>query len=258
MDEQVLEPYSRLAGVYDEIVVDPCFPLWAEFLDGVWRHDPDVVSTVLDVCCGTGLLAAELVARDYKVVGVDASEAMLARARALLGSDVLLLRQTLPDLRVDGPFDAAISTFDGLNYLPPADFSATLSAIAEALRPDGWLVFDLHTDAMLQYVASNSVISGETDGDSYVITSDVDLAARTCNARIVVTRGGDSFTEDHLQYFHSDAAVQRALIEAGFGAVDVLDEYTPAAASATTLRATWVSRKVPLDPPSARGVPNLN
>ena len=250
MDEQALEPYSRLAGVYDEIVVDPCFPLWAEFLDSVWRQDTDGVSTVLDICCGTGLLAAELVGKGYRVVGIDASEAMLARAQALLGVDVPLLRQTLPDLRVEGPFDAAISTFDGLNYLPPADFSATLSGIAATLRPHGWLVFDLHTDAMLQHVANNSVISGETDGYGFVITSDVDAAARTCNARIVVTCGADSFAEEHLQYFHSDDAVHQALTAAGFGHIEVVDEYTPAAASATTLRATWVSRKVQFDAPS--------
>ena len=36
---------------------------------------------MLDLCCGTGLLAGELVARGYRVVGVDASEAMLALAR---------------------------------------------------------------------------------------------------------------------------------------------------------------------------------
>ena len=33
---------------------------------------------MLDLCCGTGLLAGELIARGYEVVGVDASDAMLA------------------------------------------------------------------------------------------------------------------------------------------------------------------------------------
>ena len=74
--------------------------------------------SVLDLCCGTGLLAGELVARGYSVVGVDASEAMLALARKRLGPEVVLSRMTLPELAVDGCFDAAVCTFDGLNYLP--------------------------------------------------------------------------------------------------------------------------------------------
>jgi SAM-dependent methyltransferase len=250
MDGQTLEPYSRLAGVYDEIVVDPCFPLWADFLDEQWRADERGVQSVLDVCCGTGLMAAELGARGYRVVGVDASASMLARAATLLGPNATLLQQRLPALQVPSDFDAAISTFDGLNYLNPADFAATLTAIAGSLRLGGWLVFDLHTDAMLQYVAENPVISGQTDGNAFVITSDVDLEQRTCNARIVVTRDDDSFAEEHFQYFHADVDVHRARAHAGFADVSVVDEYTRAPASSTTMRGTWVSRKVSLDAPS--------
>jgi ubiquinone/menaquinone biosynthesis C-methylase UbiE len=47
--------------------------------------DADGVRSVLDLCRGTGLLAGELIARGYAVVGVDASEAMLDLARKRLG-----------------------------------------------------------------------------------------------------------------------------------------------------------------------------
>jgi len=30
-----ITPYARLAGVYDELVVDPCYSDWADFLDGL-------------------------------------------------------------------------------------------------------------------------------------------------------------------------------------------------------------------------------
>ena len=91
--------------------------------------------SVLDLCCGTGLLAGELVARGYRVVGVDASEAMLALARERLGPEVVLSRMTLPELAVDGRFDAAVCTFDGLNYLPPDELRLTMDAVADCLRP---------------------------------------------------------------------------------------------------------------------------
>ena len=38
-----VEAYSRLAGVYDEIVIDPCHDRWASFLHELWSADPDGV-----------------------------------------------------------------------------------------------------------------------------------------------------------------------------------------------------------------------
>ena len=135
------EPYSRLAGVYDEIVVDGCHDRWAAHLNELWSSDAADVRTVLDLCCGTGLMAAELIALGYRVVGVDGSSAMLARARQRVGPSTVLMQQTLPGLTIGGVFDAAVCTFDALNYLTPADLLATLTAVGRRLRPGGWWVY---------------------------------------------------------------------------------------------------------------------
>jgi SAM-dependent methyltransferase len=242
-----VEAYSRLAGVYDEIVIDPCHDRWASFLHELWSADPHGVRSVLDLCCGTGLLAGELVARDYRVVGVDASDAMLALARERLGTEVTLSRTRLPDLAVDGVFDAAVCTFDGLNYLTSDELRLTLAAVARRLRPAGWLVFDLHTDRMMNFTISNPVVEGESAGNSFVIRSAVDPGARTCDTRIELTqpRDGDPFSEQHRQYFHADADVRTSLQDTGFAATAVEEEYTHEPADAATLRATWTARRSP-------------
>jgi predicted TPR repeat methyltransferase len=242
-----VEAYSRLAGVYDEIVIDPCHDRWALFLHELWSADPHGVRSVLDLCCGTGLLAGELVARDYRVVGVDASDAMLALARERLGTEVTLSRTRLPDLAVDGVFDAAVCTFDGLNYLTSDELRLTLAAVARRLRPAGWLVFDLHTDRMMNFTISNPVVEGESAGNSFVIRSAVDPGARTCDTRIELTqpRDGDPFSEQHRQYFHADADVRTSLQDTGFAVTAVEEEYTHEPADAATLRATWTARRSP-------------
>lgn len=244
-----VEAYSRLAGIYDEIVVDPCFPGWADFLDRLWGGEERGVHRVLDVCCGTGLLAAELIGRGYHVKGIDASPAMLARAHRLLGPDAELERVVLPELSVDGVFDAAVSTFDGLNYLDLPAFQQSLAAIARQLRPQGWLVFDLHTDAMLRLAASLPSVAGERDGTAFTIHYQVDQSARTCDAHIEVTRSadGEPFSEHHRQFFHSDEEVRSALADAGFGLVAVTEEYTDAPVTPDTLRATWTAKRLAPD-----------
>ena len=240
-----VEAYSRLAAVYDEIVVDPCHGRCASFLDELWSADPDGVHAVLDLCCGTGLLAEELIARGYRVVGVDASAAMLDRARERLGPEVVLSRTTLPDLAVDGRFDAAVCTLDGLNYLTPEELRLTLVAVADHIRPGGWLVFDLQTDAMMSFTIANPMAAGRSAGNDFVITSVVDSGTRTCDTTIELTRprDGDPFSEQHRQYFHTDADVRSCLDDAGFALFAVEAEYTHEPVDASTLHATWSARR---------------
>jgi SAM-dependent methyltransferase len=229
--------------VYDEIVVDPCHDAVAEFLDRLWVGR---VREVLDVCCGTGLLAAELIARGYRVVGVDASEDMLARARRLLGPDVALIRSTLPDLPVEGTFDAAVCTLDGVTYLAPDELGPTLATLAARLRPSGWLVFDAHTDAMMAFTASRPAVSGEQNGHRFSISSAVDIGARRSDTRIEVvpSGGGASFREEHRQHFHPAAELRAALAAAGFEVAAVRDGYSDRPADTSTLTATWIARRL--------------
>jgi SAM-dependent methyltransferase len=240
------EAYSRLAGVYDEIVVGPCHDRCAAFLHDLWRADPEGVCSVLDLCCGTGLLASELIALGYRFVGVDASDAMLARARERLGPQVALSRMTLPELAGEEVFDAAVCTFDGFNYLTPDELRLTMAAVAPRLRPAGWLVFDLHTDRMMSFTLANSVVAGESAGNAFVISSSVDPATRTCDTTIELTRprAGESFSELHRQYFHTNADVRAALQAAGFALIAVGNEYTHEPADASTLCATWTARRL--------------
>jgi SAM-dependent methyltransferase len=240
-----VEAYTRLAGVYDEIVVDPCHGAWASFLDELWSDDDHGVHNVLDVCCGTGLLAGELAALGYQVVGLDGSEAMLARARRRVGSEVRLVRSTLPALAVDGVYDAAVCTFDGLNYLTPADLRSTFTALSLRVRPTGWLVFDVHTDAMMAFTVSQPVVHGEQGEYRFVISSRVDTGARTCDTRIEIVPlyGGGAFSEHHRQYFHRAADMRSSLVDAGFAVTDVRDGYTERPADASALSATWIARR---------------
>ncbi len=239
-----VDAYTRLAGVYDEVVVDPCHAALAAFLDELFGADEESVADVLDVCCGTGLLAAELAARGYRVTGVDASEAMLARARRLLGPHATLIHATLPDLPLEMTFDAATCTLDGFTYLAPAALPPTVEAIARVLRPAGWLVFDAHTDAMMALTSSRPVVSGEEERHRFVILAEVDPDARFCDTRIDVTPDGAAspFSERHRQFFHRDTDIRSALVDGGFEVAGVRDGYSDRPADESTLSATWIAR----------------
>jgi len=107
---------------------------------------------VLDVGCGSGLLARALLAEGYAVGGIDASPAMIELARAQApGGDFHTMG--LPTRRHAGErgalpaADAIVSTGHVLNYLDSReDLALALAELAAALRPGGLLAIDLMTE----------------------------------------------------------------------------------------------------------------
>ena len=116
------------------------------------RHGVASGGRVIDVGCGSGLLARVLLEQGYAVTGVDASPAMVDLARAHApGADFRVTG--LPTRRppdAEGGLqvaDAIVSTGHVLNYLDAHDDVArALAELAAALRPGGLLAIDLMTE----------------------------------------------------------------------------------------------------------------
>jgi len=244
--------YEQIAAVYGDVVGDLPYGAWADFVERSWASDPQPVHRVLDLCCGTGLLTAELVARGYALVGADGSAEMLEEARRLLGPAVPLHRRVLPaldgdGLRPDGPgssFDAVVSTFDSLNYLTLPDFAATVAAVARLLRTGGWFVLDLHTEAMMRAIAAAPRAEARSGALDLVMDSAVDLATRTVTTTVTITPDDrPAFAERHVQHFFTVDDVRATATAAGLSVVSVTEDYTEAPLDDGALRATWVLRR---------------
>jgi arsenite methyltransferase len=132
-------PEPELSQVPDETV---------ESFAGVanpWVHGPvKPGETVLDLGCGAGtdlLIAAQMVGPQGRVIGIDMTESMLARARESATTtgleNVELHRSLIESLRVaDASVDVVIS--NGVIDLIP-DKDAVFDEIGRVLRPGGRL-----------------------------------------------------------------------------------------------------------------------
>ena len=101
---------------------------------------------VLDMCCGSGHVTRELVARGYAVTGVDISAGLIEFARAELpGVDFRV--QDVREMQFDAQFDGILSTFDALNHiLTMEDLKRAFAAAKRALAPGGLFVFDMNLE----------------------------------------------------------------------------------------------------------------
>ena len=96
---------------------------------------------VLDAGCGTGLCGPLIVPYARRLVGVDLSDNMIARARARNVYDELIKHELTAYLRDStGMFDVIVSA-DTLVYFGPLE--EVIAASANALRPGGRLIFSV-------------------------------------------------------------------------------------------------------------------
>ena len=132
----------RLAALYDDFDGDRA-DLEA-YLDAADRHS---ARSVLDVGCGTGVLALLLADRGLDVTGVDPARASLDVARAKPGADRVTWLEgdatTLPPLAVD----LAVMTGNVAQAILGPAWPATLAGVHAALRPGGHLVLESRVPA---------------------------------------------------------------------------------------------------------------
>lgn len=138
---EALELFEGLPRRYDELSAALSFwqdPRWRRAL--VSAVAPASGMRVLDVATGTGMVAAELLSRcDCRVVGIDQSVAMLARARERFAAESRSRVELVEGQAERLPF--ADESFDGLTFTyllryvddPPA----TVKELARVVRPGG-------------------------------------------------------------------------------------------------------------------------
>jgi demethylmenaquinone methyltransferase/2-methoxy-6-polyprenyl-1,4-benzoquinol methylase len=136
---EALELFSGLPRRYDALSAALSFwqdPRWRRAL--VSAAAPAPGERILDVATGTGMVAAELLARaDCTVVGIDQSAEMLAAARARFagGARVELIEGEAESLPfADESFDTLTFTYL-LRYVD--DPGATMRELARVVRPGG-------------------------------------------------------------------------------------------------------------------------
>jgi trans-aconitate 2-methyltransferase len=122
------------ADTYDE-VAQPQFEWGMDVLGRLELRGDEVA---LDAGCGSGRVTAELAKRlpRGRVIAVDGSEAMIAKARERLGESATYLFTDLSELEVAEPVDLVFST---ATFHWISDHDRLFARLRAALRPGGRL-----------------------------------------------------------------------------------------------------------------------
>ena len=146
---------------------------WAEIYDSLFSYVVDDISyyveeatlsggTVLELGCGTGRVSIPIARAGIDIVGIDASSAMLARAREKSREagipNLKLLWADMRDFNLSSEFNLVIIPFRGLlSLLSVDDEIRTLTNIKRHLAPGGKLIFDIFVPDLNMMVQEGDV-----------------------------------------------------------------------------------------------------
>ena len=141
-------------------VEPPTFESFYDFYDGPEHRQKQLAmyralaaeagERILELACGTGIIAIDLARAGHYVTGLDISPKMLAVAREKIGREerdvqprIRLVQADMKDFQLDERFDAVFLTSNSFGYLTSLDDQRScLEAIHEHLRPEGMLVIE--------------------------------------------------------------------------------------------------------------------
>jgi ubiquinone/menaquinone biosynthesis C-methylase UbiE len=149
--EHLIETYRKKAKHYDitsRLYPVPGYPQRTQRLRAVHALGLRPGDTVVDIACGTGLnfpLLEKVVGPDGRIVGVDLTDAMLARAQDRIEtngwSNVSLVQADAADFDFPAGVNAILSTY-AMTQVP--ECAEVIAHGAKALSAGGrWVVLDL-------------------------------------------------------------------------------------------------------------------
>lgn len=139
--------YHIFSHFYDKVMDQSVYNDWLSFVQ--LHHEENKTLEIMELACGTGIIAVQLAKQGHTVTGVDLSSEMLALANErMINEDVkiMLVESDMRELEVLGQYDLVTCFSDSLCYLTDElDLVRVFENVYHNLKEDGLFLFDVHS-----------------------------------------------------------------------------------------------------------------
>lgn len=220
-----VNPYSKLAAIYDGMMEQVDYHLWAQYIDSLLKLFGHDVRKVCELACGTGSLAIELSGYGYELTCSDQSADMIECAvnkAAKKNGKISFFVSDMCTFNSDQNFDAVICIYDSINYLMDELSLKTFFLNAHRLlKKNAILIFDACTE--LNSLENFDKRYENDRHHHYVRRSRYLRQERIQENEIEMSNGNKKYVEVHRQKIYPLEVFDRTIRELPF---DMLARYS--------------------------------
>ncbi len=228
-----MSSYGRFAEVYDKLMTDIPYD---EYIRWITTFAPaKEYKKLLDIGCGTGVMAEKFAAHGFEVSGLDLSEEMLMIASQRFMEqkiDIPLFCMSMDELEGFRNLDVVTIPIDSINYLKHKEaVQQTLSRIYQALRQGGQLFFDVHSLFKMDEIFMESPFTYDDGQITYLWVTEPGEEPHSVHHDMVFyvqQENGlyDRFEEYHYQRTFEITTYLEMLHQAGFSDITVTADFS--------------------------------
>ncbi len=221
------QPFTRIAPYYDRIMSFVNYRSWVSYIERIIFMRNIKEKTITDIACGTGVCLELWLNKGYRVIGLDASEAMLAVCRNRFAKEVLangkvkLVSGDLRSFSLEEKVPVITCLYDSLNYLLNSDeLLDCFKSVHTNLKTDGLFIFDMNTIHALQDEWGNQVFERHDGPIHSVWDNSFDPLSRISTLKLTVnvieSSGAVTIKEVHQEKAYSLDEIRSICRSAGF------------------------------------------
>jgi len=202
--------YDVFSGFYDRLMSDCDYTARADYLLGLFCEYDKKPELLLDLCCGTGSLALELLNQGCDVVAVDVSPEMLniaSKKAKESNKDLLCLCQSASELDLFGTVQGAVCTLDSINHIIDSDeLQQVFNKVSLFLEPGSLFIFDVNSEYKHRCILAdnNFVIEDENVYCVWQNSFDEPYTDIVLDFFAKTDSGYTRYTEDFSERYYSD------------------------------------------------------
>ncbi|MBL7191654.1 class I SAM-dependent methyltransferase [bacterium] len=245
---KICRPYEAIAPIYDKLMSHVEYRSWSDFIANILMQEPSWPPEMLELACGTGIMAGYFAERGVHVTGIDRCRAMIERAcEKNYKNNPQFLVADFCSISLKKRFDAVVCLYDSINYVMIYnDLITFMKGVNRVLKDNGIFIFDICT----RYNSRTNFIGFEDSGSvgdffyhrlsNYSVFTHIhinDFSMYKISGRKLL------FKEHHEQYIYTAKQIKSAVHHAGLKLEAEFDDICFRKAHSHSLRIHFLCRK---------------